>query len=118
DAAGATGFLSGKFTEGKAVAREYMDRIVENTDAVSELADGTAVATEELQEYLDWVQRATDPIHALHGAVKDVDAAQRAYTEAVEEYGEKSPEAADAALNLTAKLDALEAAALNGDLSF
>lgn len=84
----------------------------------AELADVVATGTEKLAAYQEQLRRSTDPVFALHGALEDVDAAQEAYNDAVEEYGKNSPEAESAAFDLATAVAAAETAALDGELSF
>jgi TP901 family phage tail tape measure protein len=87
-------------------------------DGVQLVADASDRAQESLADYLDEVRAATDPMFALRQAVENVDDAQQAYNDAVEEHGETSAEARAASWELFEALTELERAALDGELSF
>jgi len=87
-------------------------------EALEGAGEAASTAEEQLQGYIDKLRAATDPVFALDQAVQAVDKAQTEYNEAVKEYGEESDEAAAAAFNLFQKLNDLERAAIDGDLSF
>ena len=99
-------------------ASENADVVGELGDAHEETAGQTLTAAEAIDEYIDANRRATDPVFRLMDAIQSVDDAQQAYNDAVEEYGADSDEAADASINLMRRLHDLEAAALDGDVSF
>lgn len=84
-------------------------------EAAAEALDEAAQA---VQEYVDTVRRAEDPVYALQAAVGDVEDAQRNYNETVKEHGAASDEAVEASLGLMRALGDAEAAAINTDLSF
>lgn len=86
--------------------------------ATDEAASASERARDAINNYLDDLRAATDPVFALHRALGDVEQAQDDYNEAVKEYGSGSAEAQDAAMNLAGSLVDLETAALDGDLSF
>lgn len=86
--------------------------------AQGEVAEETQAATDMLALYQQELQASTDPVFALFRQVQQVDEAQRAYNEAVDEYGKNSPEAQAASFDLAAAVAAAEQAALDGDLSF
>lgn len=88
------------------------------TEAVEEQKTATEIATERLQEYQDQLRAMTDPVFALENALANVEDAQDAYNEAIEEHGKNSDEAKDASFELARQLSSLEQAAIDGDLSF
>lgn len=75
-------------------------------------------ASGAIEEYLDLLKRATDPVFALVDALDGVTTAQRDYNKAVKKYGDDSPQAEKAALSLAKAVANAEAAAINGDLSY
>lgn len=86
-----------------------------------EFVGGTAeidAQTAALTKWIDQIKTATDPVYALNSAVVGVTDAQDAYNEAVAEYGPQSAEAQQAAIDLMGAVGDLEAAALDGELSF
>lgn len=86
-----------------------------------EFAGGTAeidAQAEALSAWIDQIRTATDPVYALNSAVVGVSDAQTAYNEAVDKFGPNSSEAQQAAIDLMGAVGDLEAAALDGDLSF
>ena len=89
------------------------------------LEDSLAASNAELDEsvtkmeaYQDMIARNIDPVYNLHAAIRDVEAAQDDYNGAVDEFGEGSAEAQDAAFQLARKVSDVEAAVLDGNLSF
>lgn len=95
------------------------------TGAVDDLAESTEesgyefeVAAEDIDNWVESVKKATDPVFALNSALGDVEDAQRAYDEAVDEHGATSEEARQAAFDQAEAISQLEQAAANGDLSF
>ena len=87
-------------------------------DALDDAELDARTATQALEGYIDWLRRATDPVFNLLEAVVEVDEAEKAYNKTVDEYGETSAEATEAALTHLRALDRLETAAIDGDLSF
>lgn len=87
-------------------------------DGVQGVADSTQDATKALDDYVEAQRAATDPVFALHRAMKQADEAQRSYNDAVRQHGERSPQARDAAWQLAEAVAGAEQAALDGDLSF
>lgn len=81
-------------------------------------AQATQDATAALDEYIAAQRAATDPVFALHRAMKQADEALRSYNDAVRQHGERSPQARDAAWSLAEAVSAAEQAALDGNLSF
>lgn len=103
---------AGVEAESSSATQEYLQASLE---AVGGEAQDAAA---QLEEYLNAVRRATDPVFALNDALVGVESAQAAYNQAVEEYGTASPEAEQAAIGLMSAIGDLESAALNGELSF
>lgn len=75
-------------------------------------------ATSAVDGYIESVRAAEDPVFALDKALRGVEDAQDAYNEAVKEHGPNSDEARQASMELMGALSEVEAAAINGDLSF
>lgn len=88
------------------------------SDSIAAIVANTGEAITAMELYEEMIARSIDPVYNLHAALNDVDTAQDDYNEAVKEFGENSPEAQDAAFELMRKVHDLEAAVLNGDLSF
>ena len=84
----------------------------------SDLRGAIDDTTASHEDYIDSVRAAEDPVFRLDRAVQGVEKAEREYQEALEEHGPWSDEAADASLNLMSALSEVEAAAIDGDLSF
>lgn len=99
-------------------ADDFQEGVQNAGDAAGDAADETMSLVEQMDLYLEATQKATDPVFRLIDALESVEDAQDAYTEAVEEYGAESDEASRASLDLMRELHGLEAAALDGDLSF
>jgi TP901 family phage tail tape measure protein len=83
-------------------------------------AQATAIeaADEALDAYLESLQAATDPVFAVVSALEAVQTAQSEYNEAVKEHGTKSEEAKAASIGLAEAIASMEAAVLDGDLSW
>jgi TP901 family phage tail tape measure protein len=75
-------------------------------------------AQEQLDAYLESLRAATDPVFAVVSALEAVQTAQSEYNEAVKEHGTKSEEAKAAAIGLAEAIAGMEAAVLDGDLSW
>lgn len=80
----------------------------------SEAEDASAA----IEEYLDILRRATDPVFALIDALDGVESAQAEYNKAVKDHGKNSDEAKAASIGLAKAVAGAEAAAINGDLSY
>lgn len=107
-----------KMQEAAAAAGESEDAVAGAGDAYDDTADQTLTAAEAIDEYIAANRRATDPVFRLMDAISKVDDAQQAYNDAVDKYGAESSEASDAAINLMQRVQDLEAAAIDGELSF
>lgn len=110
-AAGHIERLAGGFVTGRLAVDGFTGA---QADAEAQVDETTA----SLAEQHDQVMRAIDPVFNLSAALDDVEAAQAAYTDAVDEYGRESSEASRAASELMQAVSRAEAAAVNGDLSF
>jgi hypothetical protein len=75
-------------------------------------------AQEQLDAYLEGLRAATDPVFAVVSALEAVQTAQSEYNEAVKEHGTKSEEAKAASIGLAEAIASMEAAVLDGDLSW
>lgn len=75
-------------------------------------------ATERLEAWLTQLQAATDPVFALSDSLAGVTEAELAFNEALAEHGPESAEAQQASIDLARAVASLEAAALDGELSF
>ncbi|HEU4542194.1 MAG TPA: phage tail tape measure protein [Jiangellaceae bacterium] len=75
-------------------------------------------AQEALDAYLEDLRAATDPVFAVVSALEGVQTAQSAYNEAVKEHGKNSEEAKAASIGLAEAVAGMEAAVLDGDLSW
>lgn len=107
-----------KMQESAAAAGESEDAVAGAGDAYDDTADQTLTAAEAIDEYIAANRRATDPVFRLMDAISKVDDAQQAYNDAVDKYGAESSEASNAAINLMQRVQDLEAAAIDGELSF
>jgi hypothetical protein len=91
-------------------------------EVLEEVLDGVTVntsrAAEALGEYASQLRGIADPMFGLISALQDVDAKQRAYNDAVDEYGANSAEAESASLDLLQSIIGADAAAHNAELSF
>lgn len=83
--------------------------VEESYDAVT---GATERATAAAKEHHDQLRAQADPVFALHRALRDAESAQQGLTDAIEEHGEKSPEAEEAALALLDATLGLQGAAL------
>ena|GEM_PF-3713963 len=107
-----------KMQESAAAAGESEEAVDAAGDAYEETAEQTMTAAEAIDEYIAANRRATDPVFRLMDAVGKVDEAQQAYNDTLDENGNTTDESAEAAINLMQRLGDLEAAALDGDVSF
>ncbi|SNR44057.1 hypothetical protein SAMN06265360_10618 [Haloechinothrix alba] len=73
---------------------------------------------EQLEQQVEALKAATDPVFALTSALDNVETAQTDYNEAVQKHGAESQQAQTASLELAEAVAGAEAAAKNGDLSF
>lgn len=116
----------GEATEGAGEAHRVAAGLVSDyqaavEDANAELEEAETAYDEAkaaLEEYSAEQRKAVDPVFALIDATNDVTEKQKAYNEAVEEHGKKSPEATQASLDLADAVANAEEAARDGDLSF
>lgn len=104
--------------ESAAAAGEVEGAVSDAGDAYEDTAGQTLTAAEAIDEYIAANRRATDPVFRLMDAIEKVDAAQDAYNDTLDENGDVTDESAEAAINLMQRLGDLEAAALDGDVSF
>ena len=98
-------------TDAAAGAEEMTSALDDQIAALEEAKQGIA-------DYAEAQRAASDPVFAMIEALDKVDTAQTGYNEAVKEYGEESPEASAAALDLAEAVAGAEQAALDGDLSY
>ena len=87
-------------------------------ESLQAAAESSVIAAEGLENYIDWKTRAVDPVYNLMSALDDVEEAHAAYNDTLDENGDVTAESADAAVEYHRRLEALEAAAISGDLSF
>jgi tape measure domain-containing protein len=87
----------------------------QHADAQAELAEQTEHARLSLKELADEIRAQTDPVFAAIRATRDLEEAEKAYQDAIDEHGASSDEARDAMLDL---LDAQsEAATAAGEMA-
>lgn len=105
--------------EGASVAQDDAAGTAETMGgAVEDATPPIEDATTALEDYLTALRSATDPVFALNDALSNVGEAQTAYNDAVDEFGAGSSEAQQAGFDLADAVSTLEAAAIDGDLSF
>lgn len=110
------------YTDGMAGVRAAAEEAGKGVGSLSDdfvaVDENIEAATERLQGWLDALAVATDPVFALNDALAGVTEAELAFNEAVEKYGPTSAEATEASVNMARAVAGLEAAALDGELSF
>lgn len=98
-----------------AAAEEAADGVDVLTEAEAELEEQTDATIRSLKDLADELRAQTDPVFASVRAMQDLEEKQRAYNDALEEYGEGSTEANEAAMAwLESQVKAVDAA---GDLA-
>jgi hypothetical protein len=94
------GTTQGAF-DGRQAWFDYAAATDDATSSLEEQAEATQAATDALKVHQDEVRAQSDPLFALFKANQDVAEAQAAVTEAVDKFGEGSPEHIEALSNLT-----------------
>lgn len=98
------------------------DNAADSTEILSggleKTADRANAARQAMKDHADELRAQIDPVFALTRALDGVEDAQEKYTDAVEEYGSSSDEARRAAEDKARALLDVEAAAVEGEMSF
>lgn len=110
--------ITGSIADANQKSREQGEVVDESTEAWQANEEAVDEATQALEDYIAEVKKATDPMFALFSALESVDSAQKAYNKAVKKYGQDSPQARKAAIDVAKAVAQSEQAALDGDLSF
>lgn len=91
-----TAELSVEMDKARHETRDHSKALEDAAEETDDFADATDDATSALDHFESEIRGQIDPVFALASAIDDVEAAQKATTEAADEHGKKSPEYRDA----------------------